>query len=424
MSDKKTGEFVIIGGGISGISAAVEIAEMGHKVTIVEKEPSLGGRVSRMNLYFPKLCPPYCGLEIYYKRVRTNPNINFMTLSEVVKVDGTVGNYTVSVKTKPRYVNGKCTGCNDCVEACPVERPNDFNYGMDNTKAIYLPHELTFPYRYIIDDSVCPGTECSKCVSACKYDAIDLSMQESTTELKADAVVFATGWKPYDAKNIENLHFGDYKNIVTNVMFERIASKNGPTKGEIVRPSDGKKVESIAFVQCAGSRDENHLAFCSSVCCLASLKHAGYVREYNPDAKVYMFYIDLRANGRYEDFLQKMEKDENLNLIKGKVGDIQEDKGTGNLTVVAEDIHSNTKYNETVDMVVLATGMNPAMSGKKLPIDIPQDKYGFFAENDTPDSGVYSIGCASTPNDVSACIKEANGVALKAIQCIERKELS
>src|SRR5210317_1453099 len=144
MSDKKTGEFVIIGGGISGISAAVEIAEMGHKVTIVEKEPSLGGRVSRMNLYFPKLCPPYCGLEIYYKRVRTNPNINFMTMSEVVKVDGTVGNYTVSVKTKPRYVNGKCTGCNDCVEACPVERPNDFNYGMDNTKAIYIPHELTF----------------------------------------------------------------------------------------------------------------------------------------------------------------------------------------------------------------------------------------------------------------------------------------
>lgn len=196
MSDKKNGEFVIIGGGISGISAAVEIAEMGHKVTIVEKEPSLGGRVSRMNLYFPKLCPPYCGLEIYYKRIRTNPNINFMTLSEVVKIDGTVGDYTVHVKTKPRYVNGKCTGCNDCVEACPVERPNDFNYGMNKTKAIFIPHEMTFPYRYVIDDNVCPGTECSKCVSACKYDAIDLSMQESATELKADAVVFATGWKP------------------------------------------------------------------------------------------------------------------------------------------------------------------------------------------------------------------------------------
>ena len=249
-------------------------------------------------------------------------------------------------------------------------------------------------------------------------------MQESTTELKADAVVFATGWKPYDANKIENLHFKDFENVVTNAMFERIASKNGPTHGEILRPSDGKKVESIAFVQCAGSRDENHMAFCSSVCCLASLKHAGYVREYNPDAKVHMFYIDLRANGRYEDFLQKMEKDENLHLIKGKVGDIHEDKNSGKLTVVAEDIHSNKKYNETVDMVVLATGMNPAMAGENLPIDIPQDKYGFFTDNESTDSGVYSIGCASSPTDVSTCIKEANSVALKAIQCIERKELS
>lgn len=424
MAEKRKGEFVIIGGGISGISAAIEIAEFGHKVTIIEKDASLGGRVARTNLYFPKLCPPYCGLEIYYKRLRSNANINFLTMAEVDKIDGSPGNYNVHVKLNPRYVNGKCTGCNDCVEVCPVDRPNDFNFGLDKTKAIYLPHLLSFPLRYVIDDSVCPGEECAKCVSACKYDAIELSMQPSSTKIKADAVIFATGWKPYEANKIDNLHYGEYKNIITNAMMERIAAPNGPTKGEILRPSDNKKVEKIAFVQCAGSRDENHLAYCSSVCCLASLKQAGYVREFNPEAQISMFYIDLRASGRYEDFLQKMEKDEKLKLIKGKVADIQEDSQNGDLTVIAEDIYSNQKYHETVDMVVLATGMKPTMSDEKLPVDIATDKYGFFTNNGATNAGLFSIGCAVSPTDVSTCIKEANGVALKAIQCIERKEIS
>jgi quinone-modifying oxidoreductase, subunit QmoA len=417
-----TGEVLIIGGGITGLSAAVEIAEFGHKVTIVEREASLGGRVSRIYKYFPKLCPPYCGLEIYYKRVRSNQNISFMTLAEVEKIEGTVGNFTASIKSAPRYVNGKCTGCNDCVDVCPVERPNDFNFGLNNSKAIYLPHELAFPLRYAIDDKVCPGEECGKCVDACKYDAIDLSMKTLTTQLHADAIIVATGWKPYDATKMDNLHFGDYKNVITNAMLERIASPNGPTKGNIVRPSDGKKVENVAFVQCAGSRDENHMPFCSSVCCLASLKQAGYVRDLYPEANIHLFYIDLRAPGRYEDFLQKMEKDEKLHLIKGKVAEIQEDPKSGNLTVVAEDIHSNKKYHETVDMVVLATGMKPSMSDEKNPFNVSPDKYGFFQNNITSDEGMYFAGCCTTPTDVSSCIKEANGVALKALQCIGRKE--
>jgi quinone-modifying oxidoreductase subunit QmoA len=422
MGDTKKGEVVVLGGGISGICAAVEIAEFGHRVTIVEREPSLGGRVARMNQYFPKLCPPYCGLEIYYKRVRSNPNISFLTMTEIENVEGSAGDFTVSVKISPRYVNGKCTGCNDCVEVCPVERDNDFNYGLNKSKAIYLPHELAFPLRYVIDDKVCPGAECAKCVAACKYDAIDLEMKPASKQLHADAIVVATGWKPYDAGKIENLHFGQYKNVITNTMMERLASANGPTNGQLLRPSDGKKVEKVAFVQCAGSRDENHLPFCSAVCCLASLKHATYIREYNPEAEVYIFYIDLRAPGRNEDFLKKREQDEKLKLIKGKVAEIQEDPQSGNLTVVAEDIYSQNKYRQIVDMVVLATGMNPTMSGESIPFDASVDTYGFFKEETSSANGIYFVGCAKTPSDVSSCIKDANGAALKAIQCIGRKE--
>jgi quinone-modifying oxidoreductase subunit QmoA len=424
MGETTKGDVLIIGGGISGICAAVEIAEFGHHVTIVEKESSLGGRVSRSYQYFPKLCPPYCGLEIYYKRIRSNPNIDIMTMAEVEKIDGSVGNFNANIKIAPRYVNGKCTACGDCVEACPVERPNAWNSDMDTTKAIHLPHELSFPLRYVIDDAVCPGTECSKCLPACKYDAIELDMKPEEVQLKADAIVVATGWKPYDASKVHYYHFGEFKNVINNTMMERIAAPNGPTKGEILRPSDQKKVEKVAFVQCAGSRDESHLPFCSSVCCLASIKQSNYIREYNPDAEIHMFYIDLRAPGRQEDFLQKHQKDEKLHLIKGKVAEIQEDSQSGDLTVVAEDIYSGNKYHEKVDMVVLATGMQPTLADEKLPFDIKPDKDGFFSENNGSHDGIYFLGCAKSPSDVSSCIKDANGVALKAMQCIGRKDKS
>jgi len=358
---------------------------------------------------------------MYYKRLRTNPCIRFITMAEVEKISGSAGDFTVSVKMAPRFVNGKCTACNDCVEACPEERLNDFNYGMDTTKAIYLPHDLAVPFRYVIDVNACKGRECAKCVSACKYDAIDLDMKPETRTLHADVVVVATGWKPYDAKRIDNLRFGQLRNVITNVMMERMAASNGPSQKQILRPSDGKKVERIAFIQCAGSRDENHLPFCSSVCCMASLKQATYVREFNPEARIFVFYIDLRTRGRYEDFLNMLEQDEKLDLLKGKVGKIEEIPDTGDLVVVAEDMFSGKKHRETVDMVVLATGMNPSMANENIPFDAETDQYGFFVDDPAKDKGIYFVGCCKTPSDVSSCIKDANGAALKAIQCIGRK---
>ncbi len=405
----------VVGGGISGMTTAIEAAEVGYEVYLIEKSPSLGGRVVQMNQYFPKLCPPQCGVEINYKRIRVNPKIRYFTLAEVEKISGTPGNFDVTIRLNPRYVNDKCTACNKCVEVCPVGRSSDYNYAMDKTKAIYLAHEMAFPMKYVIDDKVCLKEQCAKCVAACKYDAIELSMKPKTFNVNVGSVVLATGWSPYDAAKIDNLKYGIYKNVVRNVEMERLAAPNGPTKGKILRPSDKKEIKSIAFVQCAGSRDENHLAYCSSICCLASMKQATYVRSQYPDADIYIFYIDIRATGRFEDFYTKVQTDNKISFIKGKVAKITEDAATKSLTVVAEDILSGQKIYKTVDMVVLATGMVPNGMKSPMPADIVYDEFGFIVA-DLQSPGIYTAGCAKKPADVASCIQDATGAALKAIQ--------
>jgi quinone-modifying oxidoreductase subunit QmoA len=419
MSEQGT-NILVIGGGISGLTTATEAAEAGYTVTILEKEPFLGGRVSRMNKYFPKLCPPACGLEINYRRVKLNPRISFYTFAEVDGISGQPGGYEVDIRLKPRYINDKCTGCNACTEACPVEVPNDFNAGLDKRKAAYISNEQAFPYQYVIDKAACKGDCGAKCKEACKYDAIDLDMKAETVKIKAGSVVLATGWKPYDAKKIDNLGFGTSPNIITNVMMERIASGNGPTQGKITRPSDAKEVKKVAFVQCAGSRDENHLAFCSAVCCLASLKQATYVREQYPDSEVYIFYIDIRTPGTsYERFFSKIKEDQNVKLIKGKVAKVSEDTATGDIVVEAEDILAGGKVKVAVDMCVLATGMQPTVSDVKLPSDIKINENG-FAVIGKDQKGIYAVGCTKDPVDVAKSVQGATGAALKAIQTVGR----
>ncbi|MCL4469238.1 MAG: CoB--CoM heterodisulfide reductase iron-sulfur subunit A family protein [Deltaproteobacteria bacterium] len=405
----------VIGGGISGMTTAIEAAEVGYEVYLIEKSPSLGGRVVQMNQYFPKLCPPQCGVEINYKRIRVNPKIRYFTLAEVEKISGTPGNFDVTIRLNPRYVNDKCTACNKCAEVCPVERSSDYNYAMDKTKAVYLAHEMAFPMKHVIDDKVCLKEQCAKCVAACKYDAIELSMKPKTFNINVGSVVLATGWSSYDAAKIDNLKYGIYKNVVRNVEMERLAAPNGPTKGKILRPSDKKEIKSIAFVQCAGSRDENHLAYCSSICCLASMKQATYVRSQYPDADIYIFYIDIRATGRFEDFYTKVQADNKISFIKGKVAKITEDAATKSLTVVAEDILSGQKIYKTVDMVVLATGMVPNGIKSQMPADIVYDEFDFIVP-DLQSPGIYTAGCAKKPADVASCIQDATGAALKAIQ--------
>jgi quinone-modifying oxidoreductase subunit QmoA len=414
-------KILVIGGGMSGLTAALEAAEAGSQVIITESAPYLGGRVAQLHRYFPKLCPPTCGLEINFRRIKENPNITFYTMAEVTQVSGSAGDFDVTVKVHPRYVNDRCVACHACAEACTEWRVNDFNYGLDKTKAAYLPYDMAFPQKYVIDKSICSGDCGQKCLEACKYDAIELHMKPQTLNFNVGAIIMASGWELYDATKMDNLGFGQVANVITNMQMERLAASNGPTAGQILRTSDQQPPKKVAFVQCAGSRDENHLPYCSYICCMASLKQTTYIRERYPDAKVYIFYIDVRAPGlRYEKFYKKIKEDENVFFIKGKVAEVSEDAGTGNITVVAENAVTGEKIKETVEMVVLATGMQPTTATVKLPADLKYNADGFII-NDFEKGGMFAAGCANKPSDVVSSNQNATGMALKAIQTLVKK---
>ena len=422
MTDEKTapasGSIMVVGGGISGLTTALEAAEVGYEVFLVEKNPYLGGRVAQLNQYFPKLCPPTCGLEINYRRIKDNPRIKVLTLAEVESVSGEPGNYEVEVKVNPRYVNENCTCCNACTEACQAEIDSEYDFGMQKIKGAYLPFEMAFPARYVVAPEIIGTADANRVKEVCQYDAIDLEMETKTLNLNVGAIVWSTGWQPYDATKMDSLGFGQYPNIITNMMMERMAAPNGPTDGKILRPSDNKEPQSVAFVQCAGSRDENHLPYCSYICCMASLKQATYVRERYPDAKIYVFYIDLRTPGyRYERFYQTIKEDENIFLIKGKVAEVSADSGSQNVTVVAENAVTGEKVHQEVEMVVLATGMQPTVATGKLPADLQINDDGFIV-NDFEKGGMFAAGCANKPADVVSSNQNATGMALKAIQTL------
>ena len=427
MSDlKNENPVLIIGGGHSGVSAALEIMEAaGKKVCIVEKKPYLGGRVLQMYKYFPKLCPSFCGFEINTKRIKSSLSDNFAfyvsSVVEEINKDKNGNGYTVRIKQKPQFINDNCTICGECAKVCPEDRPNDFNYGMDTTKAIYLPNISSFPLKYTVDENYCKFSSCKKCEEACKYSAIDLDAKESIIELNVSDIIFATGWKPYEVEKLENLGFGRFKNVITNVMMERLAADTGPTGGKILRPSDGKEVNNVAFIQCAGSRNENHLPYCSAICCMASLKQALYLREKNPSSNPTIFYIDLRTPGRYEHFLNKATSDKNIAFNKGIVGKISEDHATGDLILEVEDMLSGKKMKSRAEMVVLAGGMYPNakddLAGIKMEsgIKIEMDENGFIF-NENFEGGIFSAGVAKTPLDVYMSGQSATSAALSVIQ--------
>jgi len=310
------------------------------------------------------------------------------------------------------YVNDRCTSCGECSKVATAEVPDPFNLEMAKVPAIRLPHPEAWPSRYVLDRSAC-SDECLKAIAeVCKYDAVDLEATEDEVVIEASAVVLATGWKPYPLEKLSELGGGTLPDVIANVMMERLAAPAGPTGGKILKPSDGNPPKKVAFVQCAGSRDVNHLPYCSAVCCLASMKQAMYVREQLPDCEVTIYYIDRRTPGRNEDVLTKVATMEGVKLVKGKVGKI--DKGeSGGLVLRVEDVEEGRILEEAADLVVLATGMVPNLSEDEIPFKISRDQDGFGV--DELDAKVIIAGVARRPEDVAASVRDATGAAAKAL---------
>jgi quinone-modifying oxidoreductase subunit QmoA len=413
---------LVVGGGIAGISAALEAAECGKQVILVERNATLGGRTALLYRYFPKMCHPSCGLEINLRRLKGNRNVRVMTLAEVVAVSGKRGDYAVNVKLMPRYVNNHCTACGDCARAVDAEISNPYEYGLAKCKAAYLPHGMAYPLKYVIDPSIIGTPDAEKAKQACRYDAIDLEMREAEIEVRVGAIIWATGWKPYDAAKIQPYGYDRFPNVITSVEFERLANPHGPTGGKLLRPSDGREARNIAFIQCAGSRDENHLRHCSRICCMASLKQTHYVREaYGESARSTIYYIDIRVIDRLEDFYLKVQQDPTVKFVKSKVASIVQDHD-GNLVLNGVDTEGYHRYAATHDLVVLAIGMEPETNGIRLPEDVLVDSSGFIEGSrlQMGCEGMYGAGAATSPLDVNRSVQSATAAALRAIQAVNR----
>ncbi len=411
---------LVVGGGISGMTAALEAAEAGAQVVLVEKRPYLGGRTSQLYKYFPKLCHPTCGLEINQRRAKMNPNLTILTSAEVTGLEGEPGNYMATVKLTPTYVNDNCTACGECAKAVEAEFDDEYNYGLSKRKGAYLPHVMAHPMKYVLDPRIIGTDDAQKAKDACKYDAIDLDQQEQEIRFPVGAVVWATGWKPYDAAKIQPYGYDRFANVITSVEFERMADPKGPTGGKIVRPSDGKEAKNVAFIQCAGSRDRNHLWHCSRICCMASLKQTHYVVDaYGDDAQVSIYYIDIRAIDRFEDFYANVRAMDNVKFIKSKVASITLNKENDNPILNGVDTEGYHRYANEHDLVVLAIGMQPSVDVSDFPIEVEVNREGFI-EPSEKNGGLFAAGCSADALDVNRAVQSATGAALKAIQVVNR----
>lgn len=410
---------IVVGGGISGMTAALEAAETGKQVILLEKRPYLGGRVSQLYKYFPKMCHPTCGQEINQRRIKFNKNLTVLTQAEVSSISGDKGDYTVSVTLTPRYVNNNCTACGECAKAATTEFDDEFNYNLGKRKGVYLPNAMAYPQQYVIDSRIIGTAEADAAKAACKYGAIDLDQQEETIDLKAGAVVFATGWKPFDANKIQPYGYDRFANVINNVEFERLMDPHGPTGGKLLRPSDNKEAKNIAFIQCAGSRDRNYLKHCSRFCCMASLKQTQYVTEkYGDDGKSTIYYIDIRSIDRFEDFYRNVQADKNVSFIKSKVAKIEQDKD-GNPVLHGVNTEGYHRYANTYDLVVLATGMEPSVDFKGFPVKIAVNEEGFI-EHEEGNGGIFAAGVAADAMDVNRAVQHATAAALRAVQVVNQ----
>jgi len=434
-----TKKALVIGGGISGMQAALDIANSGFEVILVEKTSSIGGRMSQLSETFPTLDCASCILTPKTVEVGHHPKIKLLTFSEIEEVEGYLGNFKVKIRRKPAFVDWeKCSGCGLCSEKCPTNVTSEFERDMGTRKAIYIPFPQAVPKKPVIDSKNCiyfKTGKCKLCEKICPIGAIDYNQKESFIEENVGVIIVAIGYDLLSKELIGEYGYGKYKDVIDGLQFERLLSASGPTAGKIKRPSDGKIPKDVVFVQCVGSRDPEHgMPYCSKICCMYTAKHALLYKHAVHDGQAYVFYIDIRSGGKgYEEFVQKAIEDEKIIYLRGKVSRIFKDsRDEGKLVVWGVDTLTGKKIEIAADMVVLAMAAVPNEGAKELAkkLKISTDPYGFINEAhpklrpvETLTAGIFLTGCAQAPKDIPETVAQASGAAARAITILSKPEL-
>jgi heterodisulfide reductase subunit A len=427
---------MVIGGGIAGIQASLDLANSGYEVILVEKSPSIGGHMIQLSETFPTLDCSQCILTPKMVEASKHPKIKLMTYSEVQDVTGYVGNFKVKILKKPTYVDpAKCNLCDECTKVCPIVVPNEFDLGLTGRRAIYLPFPQAIPASYCLDDKNCPSlfpVACGKCYHVCKPKAINYDLKPEIIEEEVGAIIVATGYDLYDKEKMAEYGLGRYPDVLDGLEFERMCSASGPTQGKILRPSDHQEPKEVVFIQCSGSRDpELHCAYCSKICCMYTAKQAMLYKHHVHDGQAYIFYIDIRSGGKnYEEFVQRAVEEDGVVYLRGKVSKVFQE---GNkLKVWGVDTLSGKKIEIDADMVVLAMAIRPAQGAQELAkkLKLALDKDGFLAEAhpklrpvESVTAGMFLAGAAQAPKDIPEAVAQASGAAAKAVAILSQDRL-
>jgi len=431
---------LVIGGGIAGIQTALDIADAGFEVDIVEKQPTIGGKMTQLDKTFPTLDCAACILTPKMVECAQNELINIYSYSEVEAVSGFVGNFSVKIRKKARYVDElKCTGCGLCTEKCPQKKvPNEFNLGMDNRRAVYIPFAQAVPKVATIDADYCTMLKtgkCGVCAKVCTAGAINYKQTDEIVERQYGAIVVATGFNPIKVDKYDEYAYSQSKDVITSLEFERITNAAGPTAGKLLRPSDGKHPHTIVFIQCVGSRctPEKGKSYCSKICCMYTAKHAMLTREKYPDTDVYVFYIDVRTPGKnFDEFYRRATEEYGVHYIKGMVGKVSP-KSDGTLDVQASDLILNEQLHINADLVVLAAAIEPDKSARPLAtmLTASMDTNDFFTEAhpklrpvESPTAGIFLSGACQGPKDIPETVSQAGAAAAKVIGLLAKNKLT
>ena len=427
-----TNKALIIGGGIAGMNSALDLAEMGFKVYLLEKGESIGGHMAALDKTFPTLDCSICIEGPKMVDVSRHPNIEIIANADLIKVEGYVGNFKAKIRKNPRFViQEKCTGCGECKDACPIEYPNEWDCELGTRKAISLPFDQAVPLIYTINRDYC--IECYKCIEACgAREAINFDQEPEEIVIDVGAIIVSTGFDVYLPYDMPLIGYGKYSNVITSMEFERLILAAGPTYGKVIRSSDGKKPSTIAFIQCVGSRDKHKYPYCSNFCCMYTLKHVVQLKEkYKEDIDIYVFYMDMRSPGKgYEEFYDRA-REKGVIFIRGRVSRIDEDPRTKNLIIISEDSALGQPIEVEVDMAVLATASIPKKGSDELAriLNITRGSNGFFMEShpklkpmDAPTDGVFFAGACQGLKDIPYSVSQGSGAASRAATVISKSK--